>query len=331
MNDIDQLFNIIGSYTKGQLLYVAAQLKLSDILAQGPKTSDEIAKKTDTNKDALYRVMRALSHIGLYKETGTRLFELAPMGELLQEQNESKLRMHIIFQLDEFSRRPWGELLYSVQTGNSAFEKIYHTPMFDYLAALPEKSKIFNDAFKVYTTWWAESFFEKYDFSPYDIIVDIGGSAGILIKTLLEKYPDKKGILFDLPHVIEEIREEFLQHEISNRCELVKGDFFEYVPGGGNLYILKNVIHDWDDEHALQILKNCHKAMVPQNTLVLAENVLIPGLDNLLDTCILDIGMLVGTVGGRERTKAEYEVLLKNAGFTPGIMTRDYVEGIKTG
>ena len=330
MNHEETLFNIIFSCRKAQLLYTAARLKLSDILADGPKTSDEIAEITHTNKDALYRLMRALAGMGLYKKADAGRFELTPMGGLLKKSSKSGVRINALFQLDEMSWRPWGELLYSVKTGKNAFEKIFGASMFDYLSQHPEKSTLFSTAFKTYTSWWVDSFLGIYDFSPYQLIADIGGSAGIFIKTILEHYPEKKGILFDLPNVIGEIQEEFSQYEIAGRCTLVRGDFFTTIPGGCDLYLLKNIIHDWGDEHALRILNNCHKAMGNKSRILLLENVIKANENISPDTFIIDISMLVGTTGGRERTEEEYRALLSKAGFTPGTITGSYVEGIKS-
>ncbi|MBN2442678.1 MAG: hypothetical protein JXJ04_15085 [Spirochaetales bacterium] len=330
MNDTDTILEIIYSYRKAQLIYVAARLNISDILDHGPKNCEEIARLTKTNKDSLYRVMRALSGIGFYKEHEDKSFELTPMGELLTENNKSGIKTIALMQLDENSWKTWGELLYSVQTGKSAFKKVFNKNLFEYLSEHPAKSREFNNVFKTYTTYWVESFLEKYDFTPYDIIADIGGSYGVLIKNILERYPGKKGILFDLPHVIREIREEFMEYKIVKQCDLVEGDFFKSIPRGCDLYTLKNIIHDWDDEHALKILNNCHKAMNHNSTLLLIENVLMNDSSQSPDASIIDICMLVGTIGGRERTKEEYSRLLLNSGFTSINITPDYIEAVKT-
>jgi hypothetical protein len=220
-------------------------------------------------------------------------------------------------------------LLYSVQTGKSAFENIFGKNLFKYLSGRPDALGVFNEALKTYTESWVPSFLGTYDFSPYKRIADIGGGHGILLQSILEKYPGKTGLLFDLPNVIAGIREEFLKNKIAERCDLMEGDFFPSIPPGCDVYILKKIIHDWDDEHSLMILKNCHKALPDKSRILLLENVIMEDDTNSSNVLLNDIHMMVQTIGGRERTKEEYSILLTKAGFKPTTITRDFVEGIK--
>jgi predicted transcriptional regulator len=189
INSIEnELLNIVYSYRKAQLLYVAVKLGISDLLANGPKSSDEIAQCTNTNPDALYRVLRALSTIGIYKENEDKYFELTVKGDLLKKDNPSSIRINILMRMAEYNWKPWGELLYSVKTGKSAFEKVFGINLFEYLAKNPEASQIFSEAMGIYTCNSVKAILDNYEFSSYNIIADIGGSNGDLLRQILLKY-----------------------------------------------------------------------------------------------------------------------------------------------
>ena len=216
-----ELLEIVYSYRKAQLLYVAAKLGISAILADGPKSSDEIAKCTDTDPDALYRVLRALSVLGIYKENAKKHFELTAKGALLQKDAPSPVWINVIMRMEEYNWRPWGELLYSVKTGNSAFEKIFGMNLFEYLADNPEASHTFSEAMGVYTQNGAKGVLENYDFSSYRIIADIGGNNGELLKQILAKHIHLQGVLFDLPTVIQKIHFDVFEPDILRRLLLL--------------------------------------------------------------------------------------------------------------
>ncbi len=329
MNDEDKLLEIIYSYRKAQLIHVAARLKVSDILDNGAKSYNEIAELTKTDPDVLYRILRALSSFGIYKEKENKYFELTEMGELLKEDNNSSIRINALMRMDEYNWKPWGELLYSVKTGKNAFEKVFGKNLFEYLSENPEKSVEFNEAMKIYTESWLETFLDKYDFSKYKLIADIGGSHGLLIRRILDKYRDINGILFDLPNVIDEVKDEFKNIDILKRCSLIKGSFFESVPGDCDMYIYKKILHDWDDEHSLRILENCYKASKKGSKILIVESVIMNNDENYSNTVINDIHMLVQTIGGCERTGEEYIDLLNKAGFKTTKVTNQYVEAVK--
>ncbi len=329
MNDEDKLLEIIYSYRKAQLIHVAARLKVSDILDNGAKSYNEIAELTKTDPDVLYRILRALSSFGIYKEKENKYFELTEMGELLKEDNNSSIRINALMRMDEYNWKPWGELLYSVKTGKNAFEKIFGKNLFEYLSEHPEKSVEFNEAMKTYTFTHVDSLLDKYDFSQYKLIADIGGSHGLLVRRILAKHKEIKGILFDLPNVIDEVKDEFKNIDILKRCSLIKGSFFESVPGDCDMYIYKKILHDWDDEHSLRILENCYKASKKGSKILIVESVIMNNDENYSNTVINDIHMLVQTIGGCERTGEEYIDLLNKAGFKTTKVTNQYVEAVK--
>jgi len=325
----NELLNIISGYRKAQLLYVAAKLGISDLLVKGPKSSDEISQCTDTNPNALYRVMRALSSFGIYKENENKSFELTAKGELLKKNAPGSVRINAIMRMEEYNWKPWGELLYSVKTGKSAFKKIFGINLFEYLRKNFEASQIFSEAMGVYTRSQIKAVLDNYDFSSFRTIADIGGSSGDLLKLILVKYPHLQGLLFDLSAVIQNLDSGQLNSEFKGRLKIESGDFFDFIPQNCDLYIFKKIIHDWDDEHSVKILKNCCDAAGIGAKVLLIESIIDDKNQNSSDAVINDIHMLVQTVGGRERTKTEYFNLLRSAGFEPVKSSINFIEGIK--
>jgi hypothetical protein len=216
--------------------------------------------------------------------------------------------------LGEEQYRAWGEFMHSVQTGGSSFEHIYGMNLYEYLAQNPESAKIFDESMTSFSVIESAAIAASYDFSSIQTLVDIAGGQGILIASILKSNPTLKGILFDQPHVIERAKR-FLEAEgVLERCQLAAGSFFESVPEGGDAYILKNIILDWDDERAIGILKQCHKVMPDNGKLLVAQQVIPPGSPPFIAK-FLDLHMLAVTPGGRERTEAEYRALFEKAGF----------------
>jgi ubiquinone/menaquinone biosynthesis C-methylase UbiE len=216
--------------------------------------------------------------------------------------------------LGEEQYRAWGEFMHSVQTGGSSFEHIYGMNLFEYLTQNPESAKIFDEAMTNASAIESAALAASYDFSSIQTLVDVAGGEGLLIASILKSNPTLKGVLFDQPYVIERAKR-FLEAEgVLERCHLAAGNFFESVPEGGDAYILKYIIHDWDDERAMAILKQCHKVMPDNGKLLVAEKVIPPGNEPFMGK-FFDLHMLVMTSGGRERTEAEYRALFEKAGF----------------
>jgi hypothetical protein len=216
--------------------------------------------------------------------------------------------------LGEEQYRAWGEFMHSVQTGGSSFEHVYGMNIFDYLATNPEPAKIFDESMTNGSALESAVIAASYDFSSIQTLVDVAGGQGLLIASILKSNPTLKGILFDQPYVIERAKPFMEAEGVLERCQLAAGNFFESVPGGGDAYILKHIIHDWDDERAIAILKQCHKVMPANGKVLVAEQVIPPGNEPFMGK-FFDLHMLVMTSGGRERTEAEYRALFEKAGF----------------
>jgi hypothetical protein len=326
------VLQMASGYWVSRSIYVAAKLGIADLLKDSPKSCDELATATGTNAPSLYRVLRALASLGVFAETELNHFTLTPLATCLQSNTPNSVRARVIM-LGEEQYQAWGELMHSVQTGGSSFEHIYSMNLFEYLAQNPESAKIFDEAMTNLSVIQSAAIAASYDFSSIHTLVDVAGGQGLLIASILKSNPTLKGVLFDQPHVIERARR-FLEAEgILERCQLAAGNFFESVPEGGDAYILKYIIHDWDDERAIAILKQCHKVMPANGKILVAEQVIPPGNEPFRGK-FLDVNMLVMTPGGRERTEAEYRALFEKAGFklTRIVPTQDemsIIEGIR--
>jgi SAM-dependent methyltransferase len=301
------LLQMVTGYWVSQTIYVAAKLGIADLLKDGPKNYEELAKATGTHKRSLYRLLRALASVGVFAEAEDGRFGLTPLGKCLQTEIPGSVRA-IMINHGERLYRPWGDLLHSVRTGEPAVKHV-----FECLAQDPESAAIFSEAMAEITTQVSTAVVADYDFSRFSKIVDIGGGTGTLILSILKANPQMSGILFELPHVVEDARKHLDAAGLTERCAVLAGDFFEFVPSGGDAYILKNIIHDWDDEHALKILQNCHRAMGENGKLLLVEGVIPPGNEPSFSK-LVDLNMLV-MAGGCERTEAEYRALFAAAGF----------------
>jgi len=309
----EALLQMITSSWVSQTIYVAAKLGIADLLSEGPRSSDELAKATGTHAGSLYRVMRALASVGVFAEVEDGRFTLTPLAAYLQTSVFGSMRALAIMFGEEWHWQPWWNVLYSIKTGNSAFEHVNGMKLFEYLAQDTEAAQVFNEAMTVMTSMFNATTTANYDFSSIRKIVEVGGGHGSLISAILKAYPRMQGVLFDLPTVVIGAKYHIEAEELAERCEIVEGDFFESVPSGGDAYILKNVIHDWDEDSAITILRNCHRAMVDKGELLLIEAVIPPKNEPSLSK-FLDLEILV-IAGGYERTEAEYRTLLEAAGF----------------
>jgi hypothetical protein len=296
-----------------QAISVVAKLGTADALADGPRSVDELAAAAIAHAPSLYRVLRALASVGIFAEDEDGRFRLTPLAEPLRSDAPRSVRAFAIMLGEEWNWRPWGDLLHSVTTGQPAFEHAYGTGIFAYMADRPEAGAIFDAAMTSRSDPDAEAVTAAYDFSTFRTVVYVGGGRGSLLASILRANPDVRGILFDQPHVIPGAQQYLEAVGLWQRCELVAGDFFESVVAGGDAYVLKWIVHDWDDERALRILERCHQAVPATGRLLLVETVIPPGNDPSFGK-LADVAMLVWT-GGQERTEAEYRALLATAGF----------------
>jgi len=300
-----------------QCVFVACELRIPDLVAGGPRTADELAAACGADPGAMLRLLRALASLEVLAQTGDGWLEATPLSEQFR-QDVPSVGPYARFVTGPESWRAWGELLEAVRTGRTAFELVYGMGLFDYGREHPELGRIFNQAMTSFNTAVAEEIVDAYDFSRFRRIVDVGGGQGLLLAAILRRHPSARGVLFDLAQVVEQAREVLQGAGVADRCELVGGDFFQEVPSGGDAYVLKVVIHDWDDERARRILSNCRKAMGPEGRLLVVERVIPERLEpTFVDQrgTLMDLNMLV-LAGGRERTETEFSELFESAGFT---------------
>ncbi len=333
----ETLLRILTGYWPAQAVYVAAKLGIADLLQDGPQSGDALAQATRAHAPSLTRLMRALVGIGVCAEDADGRFTLTTLGACLQSEVPGSVRAAALM-FGETLYRAWGGLLHSVQTGEVAFTHAFAMPIYQYFAQHPEAAAIFNEAMIALTTQVATAVVAAYDFSRFRTLVDVGGGHGTLAAAILKATPALSGVVFDLPRVAEGAKKYIEAVGLTGRCTVVGGDFFESAPGGGDLYILKSIIHAWDDERSVRILTNCHRAMAENGTLLLVERVLPAQLsptDTAQAVVLNDLNMLV-TGGGYERTEAEFHTLFRAAGFrltrllsTQAIMGFSVIEGVR--
>ncbi len=308
----DQVIQMIAGYWSTQAVYVAAKLRIADQLAESPKSAAQLAAATNTHERALYRVLRALASTGVFREREDGCFELTPQGECLRSDVEGS-QWALAVMSGEEQYRAFGDLLHSVRTGEIAFDHCIGEPIFEFLSKNEEQAAVFDRAMTSVHGRETDPMIEAYDFSRFETIVDVGGGNGTVIAAVLKSAPQTRGILYDLPHVIERSSENLVALGVDDRCELHAGSFFDAVPAGGDAYVMRHIIHDWDDDKACTILRNCHSAMQPDGTLLVFDSVIDPG--NEPDPAkFLDLAMLV-IPGGLERTENEFRALFASAGF----------------
>jgi len=298
-----------------QAVYVAAKLGIADLLKDGPRNINDLAKATDTHPQSLYRILRALCSAEIFEEKPDCYFSLTPIANYLLSDIPDSMRSAAIMYGESWHWQPWGHLLESVKTGKSAFECVYDMNLFEYMQQNPEANRVFNAAMTSLSSLVEPTLIESYDFSSVHTLVDIGGGSGTLMLPLLRANLNMQGILFDLPHVITDFKDALESSGLGDRCTLASGDFFESVPTGGSLYIMKHILHDWDDERCIAILKNCHQAMTSPSRLLIIERIVSTG--NQPDPAKLnDLEMMAVTPNGKERTELKFQALFHASGFT---------------
>lgn len=309
------LLGMMTGYWVSQALYVVARLRIADLLTGGAHSIDALAASCGAHPATLYRVLRALASVGVFTETTHQTFALTPLAALLRSDGPDSMRALALLYADE-QYRAWEELLHSVQTGEPGFERCFGAPYFDYLAGHPGADAVFNDAMTGWSNQLASGVAAAYDFSSFRTIVDVGGGYGALLSSILQRTPAARGVLFDQEHVIARAAQQLEQAGMAQRCTAVAGDFFASVPADGDIYVLAQILHDWDDEHSLAILRNIRRVMPAHGRLLVIEFAIPAGNEPSFGKW-LDIHMLV-LLQGRERTAEEYAALFERAGFTLG-------------
>ena len=290
-----------------------ARFAIPDLLESGPKTIDELAAATSTNKDALYRLLRATSCVGVCTELEDGRFAQTPLSEVLRTNAKPGLRNMAMMLADEWNMNFWGALPWSVQTGKSASFKVFGKPPWEAMMDLGEQSERFHNAMTDMSQMDSPVVAASYDFSQFKKIVDVAGGMGTLLAAILGSAPSLHGVLYEIPQAVEQAKGIGILRPFESRCEIIAGSMLESVPAGADAFIMKHIIHDWDDEHSVQILSNCRKAVAPGGKVLVVDTV-IPGGNQFSFGKFLDLEMLVAP-GGKERTAPEWEVLFTKAGL----------------
>jgi len=308
----ESLRQSIDAYQVSQCLYVAAKLGLADLLKDGPKHFEELAKTSSAKPKPLFRVLRALASAGVFNQLPGGQFELTEMAEYLRTDTPGSLRAWAIL-AGEQPYPAWGQLLYTVQTGEIGFDHLFGMSNWQYRVQNPAAAQVFNEAMSEGVRASIAAILQAYDYSPFAQIVDVGGGQGALLAGILTANPSAKGVLFDLEHVVAGARPLLEKAGVAQRCETIGGSFLERVPVGGDAYILKDILLNWDDQECVQILANCRQAMHKDAALLIIERV-IAAEKPTLDAAMVDLRMMV-MLGGQARTTEELQALLSAAGF----------------
>lgn len=312
------LYQIGTGHYFSRALALAAKLRLADLLADGPRHYGELAEATGTHAPSLNRVLRLLASVGIFSEQEGGTFALTDLGALLRSGVPFSMRAAVLLFAGVPIQDSWKELEYCVQTGEPAFRKLAPgSDAFSFISQNPEQAAVFDEAMAAFTAQTAMAVAAAYDLSGFARIVDVGGGNGALMIGLLNANPGLRGIVFDMPRTVEDARAKIAAAGLGARCEAIGGDFFEAVPAGCDGYLLKHVIHDWNDERAVAILRNCRRAMGEKGKLLLVEGVYPPRIDQSdasRGAAANDVNMLVCT-GGRQRSEAEFRELYTAAGF----------------
>ena len=307
------LSRLLMGFRLSQAIHVAAALGLADLLLSGPKTSGELAEATNAHPLALYRLMRALSSAGVFRELDHRRFELTPVGESLRSDVAGTLAPMAQLIGGPSYWQAWGDLLHAVRSGETAFNHVHGADVWEYRASHVQEGEVFDRAMAASTEQFADAALAARDFSQFAHVVDVGGGDGTLLAKILTAHPRTRGTLFDQPQTIARAQLSLASLGLSTRCQAVGGNFFAGVPEGGDAYVLKWILHDWDDTASVEILRACRRAMKPDGTLIVFERLIEPpntGSEGKFG----DLNMLVMN-GGRERTRDEFAGLFGQSGF----------------
>ena len=306
------LMQILFGKFAARALTEVANLAAADYLVDGPLGIGELASETGANEDAVYRVMRALASIGVFKELDGRRFANNEVSDLLRSDNPKSMRAMAQWLNCGPAWSAWGRLDYSVKTGQPAFDEVHGAQVFDYFKKDHETAEVFHHAMTSFSGMTGQAVADAYDFSDTRKIVDVGGGHGGLLATIITKYPHVRGVVMDLPEVVKDAPAHL--GELSEKIDTAPGSFFDGVPEGGDVYIMKHIIHDWDDEHCVKILTHCRNSMTDGGKVVVVETVVDDQPESSFSK-LIDLEMLVMTTGGRERTEPEFAALFEEAGL----------------
>lgn len=316
--EADALMSVAGGFHVARALHLAAELRIADLLEDGAKTATELAAATGTHSGALVRLMRLLVCAGIFAQNEKGAFALTPVSMRLRSAAAGSLRDLLLFHLGAEAYAAWAQLDYGVRSGKIAFDRAFGMGVWQYRRCHAQYAALFDRAMSDFAGVHIEAILAAYPFASLRCIVDVGGGTGHLLARVLGANAGQNGVLFDLPHVAERAADYLAHAGLIERCRVVGGDMFSAVPDGADAYVLSRVIHDWDDAHALTILRNCRRATPLHGRVLLIERVVphtiqpLPALRSLL---VSDLTMMVMN-GGRERTEHEYRNLLAQADLT---------------
>jgi hypothetical protein len=331
---------LTGGMILARCVSAAAELRVADHLAEGPRSVEDLSCLCDCNVDALYRFLRALAGHGIFEELDGRRFQLTRLSEYLRSDAPMSLRSWAHYVGVEWYWHLWGSLVGTLRNGKTVHENLHDRRFFEWYEENPEYAEVFDEAMSSFSRIADPTIVAGYDFAALDTLVDVGGGQGSLLGTILHSCPRLRGTLFDQPQVIEKARRsgELADPEVAGRCELVAGSFFEELPPGRDAYLFKSILHDWSDEEVRLILRNCRRAMGMRGPgggrgrrLLVVEMLIEPG-NRPSPAKLLDMAMLLLT-GGRERTAEEFRVLFEETGFLlqeihPTVSPYHVIEGI---
>jgi SAM-dependent methyltransferase len=310
------LFRLVTGYYVSRSIHVVAKLGIADLLNQGPMNSEELATAAGVHGPSLRRVMRLLVSSGVFAEDDESKFKLTPIGECLRAGAPNSMHATALL-FGGMAQEAWRDLLHSVRTGEPAFQRVFGLDTFAYMTKHPEEAANFDRAMGSFTSQIGAAVASVYSFSQFHTVVDVGGGTGALLAAILRTDQRVRGILFEQPEVADRARAEIRKLGLDHRCDVRSGNFFQEVPTGGDCYVLKHVVHDWDDERAIEILRSCHRAMHTEARLLILEGIYPPSIDKSdasIGATSNDVNMLVCT-GGRQRTEAEFRALLDASNF----------------
>ena len=307
------LLGLINGFQITQAIRVASTLRVADHLYGGSRSAGELAVLTKSHPDSLYRLLRALAAVGVFREVEGRKFALTPIGDCLRADSATPLGAWSEVVGSPYFWQAWGHLLHSVRTGENAFQDLNGKDVWKFRAEHPEHGAAFDRAMTQLSRGSAEAVIHAYDFSSFRHIVDVGGGQGLLLAAILRAHPHMRGTLFDQSDVVAGVEAVLAERGVIERCDVVGGSFFEKVPEGADAYLMRVVIHDWDDDEAIAILKVCRRSMPETAKLLLVERLIAPP-NEMPAAKFSDLNMLVSP-GGRERTREEYSDLFGRSGF----------------
>lgn len=324
------LLELASGFMATHAVYAAARIGIADVLADGPLATSDIAARAGTDADATHRLLRACASFGVFRERSDGRFELTPLANGLRSDAPGSMRPVVLMLGDPRYQGPWGRLAGTVETGRPA-EEFFGRPMWDYLDDDAEFAAIFNDAMGRLTALDWPAVEAVYDFARFSTIVDIGGGHGQLLALMLKASPAADGVLFERPAMVDQARRQLERAGVLGRCRVETGSFLETAPAGGDLTVLRRVVHDFDDEQAVRVLANVRRGLPPGATLLLLEGVMQLGNEPDFGK-LLDLDMMT-FVGGRERTAAQFAALLDRAGLRltriiPTISTISLIEAV---